>query len=403
MNSGSGVLHLNGTSSQSINGTQPFKVFDLNTNNSSGITLNNNLTISGTHSFIAGLIATSATPNYLVYESGATYAGADDSKHVNGWVKKIGTTDFVFPVGNANYLREIAISNLSGSSEFDSRYSGATTNTNNLTVPIKEVNPAENWTLNSASANSAQVTLNWDYSKIPIRNYAIPDLRVAQFNGTNWTNAGGTASGNISTIGTVTSGVISSFGRMVIGSVSVVLPLHFLDVKAKRYTGFTTVEWITTNEEYVDRHEIQRSLSGNNFTTIGRVPALNLREEQTYQYSDPSNLTGTVYYRIKSIDRDGKMNFSKIVAVTLADQGEAFHLLQNPVQKNIVLSASNASAGKYYYQLLSADGRVVQQGSLTYEGAGNINLPIYASVASGTYMLSFRSHTRPYLIRVVIE
>ena len=100
MSAGTGKLYLSGSALQTVSGTQPFKTYDLVSNNSSGIILNNNLSVSGAHTFTNGVITTSATPNYLIYEPGSSYSGSGDTKHVNGWVKKIGNTDFTFPVGN---------------------------------------------------------------------------------------------------------------------------------------------------------------------------------------------------------------------------------------------------------------------------------------------------------------
>src|SRR5438034_3762225 len=98
---GTGTLYLNGSAAQTVAGAQIFKTYNFLSNNASDITLNNNLSVSGAHTFTAGLITTSATPNYLVYEAGSSYNGDGDSKHVNGWVKKYGSTDFTFPVGDA--------------------------------------------------------------------------------------------------------------------------------------------------------------------------------------------------------------------------------------------------------------------------------------------------------------
>src|ERR1044072_293498 len=97
MSSGSGVLYLNGSTAQTVNGGQSLKTYQLVTNNAAGITLNNNLSVANVHTFTNGLIVTSATPNYLIYESGASYTGNADARHVNGWVKKLGNTDFIFP------------------------------------------------------------------------------------------------------------------------------------------------------------------------------------------------------------------------------------------------------------------------------------------------------------------
>src|SRR6266487_3812259 len=99
--------------------------------NNSGAALTNNgdlyvkQNLSGTHTFTSGLITTSATPNYLIYETGSSYSGNGDTKHVNGWVKKSGNTNFTFPVGDNTYERNIAL-NISASSEFNVKYSTPT-------------------------------------------------------------------------------------------------------------------------------------------------------------------------------------------------------------------------------------------------------------------------------------
>src|SRR5258705_274157 len=52
----SGTLYLNGGNAQSVNGSQTFKTYNLETNNSAGITLDNDLSVSGSHTFASGLI-----------------------------------------------------------------------------------------------------------------------------------------------------------------------------------------------------------------------------------------------------------------------------------------------------------------------------------------------------------
>jgi hypothetical protein len=57
------------------------------------------------------ITARTANPGYYSWTIGSgNYAGADDSHHVNGYVKKYGSESFVFPVGSGNDLRTLAIS-----------------------------------------------------------------------------------------------------------------------------------------------------------------------------------------------------------------------------------------------------------------------------------------------------
>ncbi|MBK8495515.1 MAG: hypothetical protein IPL50_11160 [Chitinophagaceae bacterium] len=100
MNAGAGTLFVNGSTTQTFTGSNTFKTFNFVSNNPTGILLNNDLSVGGTHNFISGLITTSATPNYMIYEAGSSYTGSSDSRHVVGWVKKTGSTDFAFPRGH---------------------------------------------------------------------------------------------------------------------------------------------------------------------------------------------------------------------------------------------------------------------------------------------------------------
>lgn len=394
---GTGTLFLNGAAAQAINGTQTFKTYNLNTNNTSGVTLNNNLSISGTHTFTNGLIASSATPNYLVYESGSSYTGATDAAHVTGWAKKTGATNFTFPVGNNSYLRSIAISNLSGAAEINATYSGPTTNTSNVTAPIAVVNPNEHWTINKISGGTGQVTLNWDNSKVAFPAYSLSDILSSQYT-TSWMSTGGTATGNVTTTGSITSTSLSSFGAMAISSTMQILPLSFLSIKATRLHEYTTIEWKTVNEENVAWHEIQKSLYANNFNTIGKLPAINLMK-QTYQFNDSAYLNGTAYYRIKSIDLDGKTKYSTIVHV--ADKStDDLILLRNPVTNMIQVSGGKNNV-TYQYTLFSNDGKTVQKGVLS--GESMLTILLNKNIFPGTYILTVNSTMQHLTKKIMVQ
>src|SRR5688500_3883510 len=74
MATGTGTLYLNGTIAQAVNCIQPFRIFNLVTNNNSvsGITLNHNLIVSGVLTFSDGILHTSSTPNYMIYETSSS-------------------------------------------------------------------------------------------------------------------------------------------------------------------------------------------------------------------------------------------------------------------------------------------------------------------------------------------
>ena len=245
---GTGTLYLNGSATQIVSGTQIFKTYNLQTNNSAGFTLNNDLSVTAVHTFSSGLIASSTTPNYLIYQAGSSHTGSSDSRHVTGWVKKIGTTNFTFPVGSNTYLRTAGIAGLSASSEINCRYYAGTQNIYNLTAPLVKVNVNEYWQIDKISGGTAQIVLNWDNSKVAFDNVLLSEIRVAHYTGGNWTNAGGTASGNATT-GTITSGSVNSFSPFTFGYESFPVPLKLISFTAERKSGTSYLQWVTDNEE----------------------------------------------------------------------------------------------------------------------------------------------------------
>jgi len=376
INIGTGTVFLNGTSLQTISGTQPFKVYNLNSNNAAGIQLNTNLSISGVHTFSSGVITTSATPNYVIYESGSSFTGASDAKHVNGWIKKNGSTDFTFPTGNGTYLREIGLQNLSAASEFNAKYNGPTVNPSSVLYPIVSMHPGEHWTINQITGGNAQVQLNWDSSKVPFPNYVVGDLRACVYSGTQWENVGGTASGSVATTGTITSNSLGSFGRLAIGSVSFPLPLKFVSFSAVKENASVKLKWQTANEEGVRNYEVQRSVEGNGFITIATVNATNM-DQQWYQFLDHMVPSSKSYYRIKANDVDGKSITSKTIVVT-GDNIQKIQLVSNPVKTTIQLATQNIPKSVYSYQLFNSAGQVCRKGSFICEGFSLVSIPIDA-------------------------
>jgi hypothetical protein len=403
MTTGSGVLYLNGASGQAVSGAQSLKTYQLVTNNGAGITLNNDLSVANVHTFTDGVIATSATPNYLIYEAGASYTGDAHSRHVNGWVKKLGNTSFTFPVGNNTYERPVTVSNLSASSELNGRYRAATPNTSSVQSPLMLVNANEYWEINKVSGGTAQVTLNWDNTKVTFPPYTLSDIRSSWYNGSSWVNVGGTASGDVTTTGNITSNAVSSFGYFAIGSVAYLLPMHFINVGAQRKTGATVVRWTTAREANVDRYEVERLNTSGSFAKIGSVKSHNNMNETKYEYIDGLPLVGTAMYRIRSVDIDGQYMYSRIVSVSDNSNTASFTVLNNPAHEAIYLSVSAAYKGSYQYELYTTSGQLVQSGPLNINGVDIVNIQLGMKMVPGVYLLNVRNQEHRFAKRILVK
>jgi hypothetical protein len=403
MSAGTGTLLLNGTAVQNITGTQSFNTHNLVTNNGAGITLNNNLSITGAHSFAAGLITTSATPHYLVYQAGSSYSGADDTRHVNGWVKKIGTSDFVFPVGNGTVVRTIALSNLSANSEFNVKYFPNTPFSTQMQSPLQDINESEYWAINEVAGGSASVTMNWDNSKVYFPTWIVPDIRVAGYNGSQWVSNGGTASGSAATTGTITSNSISSFNLFVLGSQSYILPLTLISFTANLQDNYTQIGWVTANEYNLERYTVDRSNNGINFYPVTQMTPRNNNNTEYYYTRDYEPIQQVAYYRLRSKDTGGPEHLSKIIAVRMEGNNSSLTLRSNPVHREVTLIATPSLSGIFSYTITAVNGQLVQQGKLPIQNGGVYQLDLNQRCRPGAYTLEVSNGSKNFAYKLIVQ
>ena len=403
MATGTGTLFLSGTGAQIVAGTQMFRTYNLNTNNGAGITLNNDLSVNGAHTYTAGIITTSVTPNYLIYQAGSSYSGDGDSRHVNGWVKKFGATAFTFPVGNATIERTIGITGLSATSEFNASYSAPTPNSTQLQYPLVSLDKAEYWILNKISGGSAAVAMNWDNSKVAFPNWVLSDIVVAGYNGSLWIDQGGSASGNPATTGSITSNSISSFNLFTFGSHSYVVPLTLSSFTANRTGDYVHLEWKTANEYNVDHFSLERSIDGVNFYSIAEVAGRNSGETETYSFNDVTPVSSIVYYRLRSTDIDSKTKLSRVVTVRYNSTNDDLIQAVNPVHDLITLHTGLQVKGRFDYRITTASGQLVQQGNLVINGGCQYQFPLSPILRTGTCILTLSNGQKAYNFKLIVK
>ena len=327
------------------------------------------------HTFTNGIIATSATPNYMVYEAGSSYSGDGDAAHVSGWVKKFGSTNFVFPVGNGTVERTVAIGSLSGNSEFNARYLPIHLILHQYNCRFGLLMIYEYWPITRTSGGTATVTLNWDRSKVYFPNYILPDLAVAGWSGALWVDNGGYCGWKRAYNGNHYFQCISTFNMFTFGSRSWVLPLSLTSFTANRKNNGVLVEWTTEKEINLSHFVVERSDDGISFYSIGNVNGRNSGNTESYQLTDNKPIQNIAYYRLRSIDMDGKESLSKIATVVSAQGNDRLLLVSNPVRNKITLLATGSLSGEFNFQITLINGQVVQSGKVSIQNGGYYDIP----------------------------
>jgi hypothetical protein len=172
-------------------------------------------------------------------------------------------------------------------------------------------------------------------------------------------------------------------------SASLALPVKLASFSAVLNNKKAELTWKTAEEVNVNYFMVEKSNDGINFTDAGMIFAFgNSNSEKAYNFSD--NLaTATepvVYYRLRSVDNDGKTELSETRMLKLSKAQQAGLVITtypNPVANE--LRITNPGTWQNKYEIFSLSGQVVSK--TTVAAASQTETTNISKLQSGVYMV----------------
>ncbi|HEX8332163.1 MAG TPA: choice-of-anchor D domain-containing protein, partial [Segetibacter sp.] len=168
------------------------------------------------------------------------------------------------------------------------------------------------------------------------------------------------------------------------------LPANLVNVKAYQKGTAIQVEWTSVTEINVDKYEVEKSTDGQSFAPLGTVQARgNSTRHVNYSLPDHAAQSGSNYYRIKSIDKNGTVQYSSVVRVNVEKGNGAITIYPNPVTTNTIsLQLNNLERGKYTVTLTNKLGQQLYSSVIEHNGGSSTQtLRITGSFPQGSYQL----------------
>ncbi len=223
----------------------------------------------------------------------------------------------------------------------------------------------------------------------PLNNLA--QIRASIYNVANWTTS------DDAPIFTLPAGC-TFFGTV---------PIKLINFQAENNISSVLVKWSVTNQIDVNEYEIQRSFDGVSFDKIGAVQAKNSSGNQNinYNFADADGLQNgatIIYYRLKSIEVNGKFTYSEIVKVFNSKAVDiAISNFVNPINSKLAFRLNLKYSGLVNLQLIDANGRRIINTQLqAVVGSNNINLPLNMAISKGIYILKISSNTKTIVTKL---
>ncbi len=172
-----------------------------------------------------------------------------------------------------------------------------------------------------------------------------------------------------------------------------------LPIELKSFTGrivgsSNMLEWETLTEKNVQSHIVERSTDGIRWSEVGRVAGKsNSQASVTYSLLDNAPLA-RAYYRLRSVDIDGKENLSN--SIVLTRKGDNFGITSvypSPTVDKVTVQFTSTEEEKVTVRVMDMTGRLVLQ--QVVEAVKDINeLPLTLNgLQSGVYSVTVSNST----------
>jgi Secretion system C-terminal sorting domain/Calx-beta domain len=178
-----------------------------------------------------------------------------------------------------------------------------------------------------------------------------------------------------------------------------VLPLNLLAFTGTKTSNGNLLEWKTSSEVNTKSFDVEKQLSvsvvGGQWSLVNTQLAVG-NGANTYSYLDADKMSGTVLYRLKMIDLDGRFTYSNIIKLSSNPlSGGRGALYPNPITTTATLEIGDRKLLNTQANIIDANGRTIK----TFTIKNNFEIVDMCGLPSGLYILKMSNGETQKIIK----
>lgn len=417
---GAGTVTFNGAGSQSLTNAagETFNNLTLNNSSVSGITFNNNVTITTVLTMTDGNVNLSGTTltisstangalvHGLTSASGWVYGGSIVRSRPASTVITVGTARSLFPLGSSGDWRPFFVGQTSNANTAGTMTVSHTNSTTTSTVAFPESIVRRHdafWTLSTTGISAgATFTLSaggTNFGTIEAGAPGLADLRMST--STTVVGTHGAATGGpdyrVNRTALTFANLANSYHVASTDAVNSPLPIELISFNAKLKSDAVELDWTTASELNNDFFTIERASDLEKFEKVITVKGQGtVKSKTSYLFADENPLPGVSYYRLKQTDFDGKFSYSELRKIEFNPLAIRLNVYPNPIIDNrFNLEIIGAQPGQMTpVRVVNLQGASVYSAIFKADESGKILTGIELDgTPSGVYMVIVNSAT----------
>ncbi len=181
------------------------------------------------------------------------------------------------------------------------------------------------------------------------------------------------------------------------------LPITLLYFTGRQVRDEVLLEWASATEENFDYYKVEKSVDGKKFEELGRVkggPKSSV--QKNYSLVDPFPTASKVYYRLVSVDLDGRSEQFNTIAIEFAVSEKRVVVYPNPVMTgiNLIVQPNFECSEKDMLTIHNALGELVLQTSLKKGEPASIET---TTLGAGLYIVTIHSLDGKFVEKVILK
>ncbi len=179
------------------------------------------------------------------------------------------------------------------------------------------------------------------------------------------------------------------------------LPLTLLNLTGSLVHNTSLLQWQATNEINTNYFIVERCITGNMFTAIGVMNAINSAGINKYRFVDTNISVGSNLYRLKMVDKDGSFTYSNVIAVKLVSSILGLKIYPNPTDGVAQINFYGTAYTQCLVTIADNAGRIISKSTINCkQGINTMQIDMHG-YAAGLYFVSINDTNGTYKLKLI--
>jgi hypothetical protein len=180
------------------------------------------------------------------------------------------------------------------------------------------------------------------------------------------------------------------------GSLPIVAPVKLVSFDVAVNSCKSSVSWKSATESNFKQYELEYSTDGIHYTSVNTTTGQGDNTPYSFAHNPAQ---GKAYYRLKMVDLDGKVEYSKIIALDVNCGKGSILVYPNPASDFVNINITGADSKGTQATMYNAAGQKVMSRSLQ-NGSHQLDI---SRLASGVYHINLVNSNGTENVKLVVQ